>query len=455
MTRRLLNHSAFISALGVVLSLTSGARADEPATGAWPSFRGGQAAGVAAGKVAPSRWDVSQSQNIRWKSAIPGLGLASPIVWKDRIFLTGAVGKGDNALKVGLYGDIASVEDNSPHAWHVICVDAASGKIVWDEVACEGVPKIKRHTKSSHANSTPATDGKHVVAFFGSEGLYCYSVEGKLLWKVDLGVLDSGYYAVPAAQWEFGSSPVIHEGRVYIQCDVQKDSFLAAFDLSSGKEVWRTRRHDVPSWSTPTVWTAHGRGELIVNGYKHIGGYDLATGKELWKMGGGGDIPVPTPVVAHDLIFITSAHGPVAPIYAIRLGGSGDVSLGKDQAASDAIAWALKRDGAYMQTPIVHGDLLYNCKDNGVLTCYEAKSGDRVYKKRLGSGKSGFTASAVADAEKLFYTSEDGDVYVVKAGREFEVLATNPIGEVCMATPAIADGVLYVRGRDHLFAIGE
>lgn len=441
-------------AAGVIATLAALNFSAPTGDGNWPSFRGPDARGIATTAV-PTTWNVETGENIRWKTSVPGLGHSSPVIWGDRIFLTSAIsGDADPYLKVGLYGDIAPVTDTTAHKWMVYCFDKKSGKLLWERLAHEGVPAIKRHTKSTHANSTPATDGKHLVVFLGSEGLYCYDLDGKLLWQKDFGVLDSGFFMVPQAQWGFASSPIIHNGTVIIQCDVQENSFVAALRVSDGTELWRTPRQEVPTWSTPAVHTSNGRTQVIVNGWKHIGGYDFATGQELWKLTGGGDIPVPTPIVAHDLIFITNAHGRYSPIYAIQTDASGDISLAEGATSNDAIAWSIERGGAYMQTPLVYGDYLYNCRDNGVLSCYDAKSGERLYQERLGGGRTGITASAVAADGKLYYTGEFGDVFVVKAGPEFELLAENSMGEVCMATPAISGGVLYVRTQKHLVAIG-
>ena len=387
---------------------------------------------------------------------LPGLGHSSPIVWGDRIFLTTAVRVGgDQDLRVGLYGDIDPVDDEGSFRWQLVAVDRASGKIVWEKTLHEGAPRIRRHTKSSHANSTPATNGEHVVAFFGAEGLYCYDVEGEFIWKKDLGVLDSGYFRVPAAQWGFGSSPVIHDGKVVVQCDVQKDSFVAVFDLKDGSEIWRTPRDDVPGWATPAI---HGEGDaaqVILNGYRHSGGYDLATGDEIWRIRGGGDIPVPTPVVAGDLVFLTSAHGRSRPIYAVKLSAKGGVTPGSPDAPGDHLAWYRERAGNYMQTPIVYRGLAYFCYDNGVLACYSARTGERHYKHRLGGGGRGFTASPVAGDGKIYFTSEPGDVFVLRAGTELHIEATNSLGDIAMATPAVASGVLYFRTRSGLIAVGR
>jgi len=422
----------------------------------WPQFRGRRAAGLADGQNPPVHWSAEAWSNIRWKTAISGLGHASPVISRGRVFIVAATSSDpDPSLRVGLYGDIAPVQDEPSHSWRLYCLSRCTGQILWKRIMREGVPKIMRHPKSTHANSTPATDGIHLVVFLGSEGLYCYDFCGCLLWKKDLGILDSGYYKAPEAQWGFGSSPIIYKNMVIIQCDVQKNSHIAAFDVRDGRELWRTSREDVPTWGTPTVYDGGTRAELIVNGYKHAGGYDLLTGKELWRLSGGGDIPVPTPIVAHGLIFLSSAHGGQTPLRAIRVGATGDITPTGDVESSDHIAWYKRRDGVYMQTPIVCGEHLYACKNNGVLSCYDARSGERLYRERLGSGRSGFTASPVAADGKLYFTSEDGDIYVVRSGPTFEILATNSMAEVCMATPAISDGMLIVRAKNHVYGIGE
>ena len=422
----------------------------------WPGFRGIAAAGTDDGTALPVSWSVPDAKLVKWKVPVAGLGHSSPVVWGDMVCTASAVsGTPDPQLKVGLYGDIGSVLDTTPHKFLVMCFDKKTGKLRWEQVAKTGVPIIKRHPKSTHASSTLATDGTQIIAFFGSEGLYAYDVKGTLVWKKDFGELDSGFFMAPEAQWGFASSPVIHNGRVIVQADVQKGSFVAAFDVRTGKELWRTARADVPTWSTPAVVNMNGRDQVVVNGWKHIGGYDLETGKEVWRMTGGGDIPVPTPIVAHGLVFITNAHGKMAPIFAIKPTANGDISLKEGETSNAHIAWSYQRDGGYMQTPIVYGDILYVCRDNGVLSAFDAKTGVRHYQARLGDGRTGFSASAVAAGGRLYFTSEDGDVYVVKAGTAYELLATNPLGEVAMATPAISEGAFLFRTRGHLVSIGE
>jgi outer membrane protein assembly factor BamB len=444
--------SSLVMAAGLAGQAPTGPRAGID----WPGFRGIEARGVDDRAAPPLQWSGPGSKQVRWRVPIAGLGHSSPVVWGNLVCTATAIsGTPDPQLKVGLYGDIESVRDTTSHRWMVMCFDKQSGALRWERTAASGVPIVKRHPKSTHASSTLATDGRHLVAFFGSEGLHAYDLEGELLWKKDFGTLDSGFFMAPEAQWGFASSPIIRDGRVVVQVDVQKGSFVAAFDVRTGAELWRTPRADVPTWSTPAVVSMNGREQVIVNGWKHIGGYDLETGKEVWRMTGGGDIPVPTPITGHGLVFITNAHGKMSPIYAIRPTAIGDISLKDGETANAHIAWSYARDGAYMQTPILYGDILYVCRDNGVLSAFDAKTGQRHYQARLGSGSTGFSASAVAAAGRLYYTSEDGDVYVVKAGPAFELLATNSLGEVAMATPAISEGALIFRTRGHLLRISD
>jgi outer membrane protein assembly factor BamB len=419
----------------------------------WPQFRGPDASGAGTGSPV-TEWNAATGKNILWKTEIPGLGHSSPAIWGDRMFVTTSVPeKGDAGLKTGMFGNIDSVEGEPPQSYRVYCLDRRSGKILWERVATAGQPKSKRHPKSSHANPTPAVDGTHVAVFFGSEGLYVYDFSGRLLWKKDLGVLEASFYTVPTAQWGFSSSPVIAGGKLIILADVLQNSFLAAFDVNTGKELWRTPRSDVPTFGTPTVAPYTGRAgvpkQVVVNGFKQIAGYDLETGRELWRMAGQGDIPTPTPVFADGLVVITHSHGPGRPLIAIRTDAAGD--LGANRAA---VAWVQERVGNYMPTPLLDGGLVYLCNDGAVVSVYRLASGERLYQQRLGTGGSWFSSSPVAAGGRLYFTDEDGKTYVLALGPEFKVLAENELGENVMATPAVLNGVIYMRARHHLFAIG-
>ena len=427
----------------------------------WPSFRGRQASGVAEGFRTPVEWNADDSdgrplKNVRWKTRIPGLSHSSPIIWGEKLFVVTAVSeKPDPQLKIGLFGDGDSADDNGVQSWDVYCLDKRDGRILWTQTLHKGPPKVRRHTKATHANTTLATDGKRLIAFLGSEGLFCYGLDGKFQWNKDLGILPSSPHDAPELQLGWASSPAIHDGRVYVQCDVLERGFLACFDLSNGREVWRTPRKDVATWSTPTLYDDGRRTQMIVNGWKHIGGYDAKTGRELWKLEGGGDIPVPAPVVADGLIYIANAHGRISPIYAIRASAEGEIKVREGDPPNSHLAWWEPRNGDYLQTPIVYRGLVYSGRSNGVVNCYDAVTGKRHYQERLGSGATGFTASPVAADGKVYFTSEEGEVHVLEAGPVFKKHSTNAMGEICMATPAISEGSLYFHTRGHIVAVSE
>ena len=279
-------------------------------------------------------------------------------------------------------------------------------------------------------------------------GAYTYNAAGKLLWKKDLGNVNAGWFFEPDYEWGTASSPIIHNGAVILQVDRQKDSFIAAFNIKDGKELWRTPRAEIPTWGTPTIVSSKNGVELVTNGTKAIRGYDPKTGKELWTAGPNSEITVTTPIFANDLIFVSNSYPPIQKTWAIKPGSAGDLVK-----VTDAVAWT-KPKGVYLPTPVAYQDQLYIIQNNAILNTYKTANGDAVYQQRIGNGGS-YSASPIAAAGRIYLTSEDGDIHVVKAGPNFELLASNPMGEVLMATPALVDGVLYVRGMQHLFAIGE
>jgi len=427
----------------------------QPAAADWPQFRGPQASGVGMSKPLPVEWDVASGRNVLWQTPLPGLAHSSPIVAGDRIYVTTAVSAGNPDVKVGLYGDIEPIQESSAQQWRLIAVARTSGKVIWDVPGHAAIPRVKRHPKATHCNSTPATDGTSIVAIFGSEGLFCFDKDGKSRWKKPLGPMDSGFYMVPSAQWSFGSSPIIHEGKVIVLCDVQTNCFLAAFDVKTGKQLWLAPRSDVPGWSTPTVVEAAGRKQIVVNGWHQSAGYDFASGKGLWRLDGGGDIPVPTPIFADGLIYLTSAHGKLRPLRAIRPEASGNITHADPAGTNAAIAWVHPRQGNYMQTPIAVGDRVYACTDWGIVTCFEAQTGKMLFSERIGDGNQGFTASPVSDGRHLYFPGETGEVVVVPVADRFSTVATNDLGSICMASPAISDGALLFRTQKKLVAIGS
>ena len=426
------------------------------ASSRWPRFRGPGARGIAVDQRLPLTWSGTREMGIRWKAPLTGLANSSPIVWDNRIFLTSASSSsGNRELRIGLYGDGDAAGDQSEHEWNLICLSVDSGRVLWRHTAERGIPPVKRHQKSTQANPTPATDGTHVVAVFNSGGLYCYNVDGRLEWSRNLGVLDSGAFNDPDYQWGFASSPILIRGLVIVQIDRQTNSYLAAFDVADGSPVWTTPRNEIPSWGTPTVYQSPQGLAVVTNGTHFSRGNDLKTGKEIWRLNGNSAITVPTPFMAHGLLFVTSGYRPIQPIYAIRPDAQGDISLKTGEQSNAYIAWSKKRGGPYLPTPLVYGNFLYSCSNQGVLTCYHAPSGKRIYRKRIARGAANsYSASLVAADGRIYCTAESGEVCVIRAGADFDILARNQLGEYCLSTPAIASQTILFRAQRHLFAVG-
>ena len=431
-------------ALLAIFSLTTAGAAAN-----WPQWRGPDGSGISNEKNLPESW--SPTMNIKWKAAIPGRGHSSPIVWGNRVFVTTAV-EGDvvpgakavkhmNDGKEFLHPD--SIGADRKHQFKVIALNRESGKIAWEAVAWEGTPYDNRHRKSSYAASTPATDGKMVYAFFGTEGLYAYDFNGKPAWKAQLGNLGTVGMGT-------GTSPILYDNLVIIQCDEENGeaSFIVGLDKKTGKEVWRTPRKVQVSWSTPLLVKTSTRSELITSGTETVISYDPATGKELWRHKGVESNAIPSPVANSDMVFLVAGF-PAKVAMAIKLGGSGDLT------GSPNVPWKYAKGTAYVPSPIVYGDYLYLTTDRGILTCIDAKTGEVKYEGGRIPIPATFTASPVAFEGKILMTSEDGDTFMVKAGPKHEVLGTNSIGEPVYASPAIADGRIFIRGEKNLYCIGS
>jgi len=346
-----------------------------------------------------------------------------------------------------------SAKDTGEWIWRVMCLHLGTGKILWTKNVLVGEPTIKRHLKASHANCTPATDGEFVVAFFGSEGLYCFDVDGHLIWKHDLGKLHSGPYDASTLEWGFASSPIIHHGRAIVQCDCLNTNFVAILDIKTGREIRRIDREgEVATWSTPLVVTTEDRQQIICNGYRQMAGYDLKTGTRIWHLNDGGDVPVPTPLFANGLIYLTNGHGR-SPTYAIQPTATGDLTPVEDESKNAVLAWWQARDGSYIPTPVVRHELLYTCNDNGRLTVRDAITGDLIYRQRVGTGRGTYSASAVVAGGHVYFVSERGEVTVIEEGNAFKRVASNEMGEVVMATPAIAGDRLLIRTVGNLYCL--
>jgi outer membrane protein assembly factor BamB len=429
----------------VLVSSVWGARADN-----WPQFRGANAAGVSGEGGLPAEW--AADKNIRWKVPIPGVAWSSPIVWGDRVFVTTAASeKEPERPRPGLYfGGERPKPPDASFRWEVICLDAATGKMLWRKTAREGKPNTPVHLKNTYASETPVTDGARVYAYFGSAGLYCYDFAGELLWQKDLGTFKTRF------GWGTASSPTIDADRLYVQCDSETDSFLVALDKQTGREVWRVPRDEKSSWSSPFLWQTKPRSELVTCGTNRVRAYDPASGKLLWELAGMSSIVSPTPFAANDLLYVSSGYvmDSKKPLFAIRPGGSGDLSLAGDATSNASIAWCQKQAGPYIPSPLVIGDYVYVLYDMGFFACYHARTGEPVYgKQRLDSRN--FTASPWSYGGKIFCLAEDGTAHVLQAGPEFKVLSKNSIPDMFMASPAIANGSLFLRSIGHLYCIRE
>jgi outer membrane protein assembly factor BamB len=431
-------------ALLIVFSLTTAGFAAN-----WPQWRGPDGSGISNEKNLPATW--TPTTNIKWKAAIPGRGHSSPIVWGNRVFVTtaveGEVVAGAKAVK-HMAGDKEFLHPDSigadhKHTFKVIALNRDSGKILWEATAWEGTPYDNRHRKSSYAASTPATDGKMVYAFFGTEGLYAYDYNGKLAWKAQLGKLGTVGMGT-------GTSPILYENVVIVQCDEDNGeaSFIVALDKKTGKEVWRTPRKIQVSWSTPLLVKTSTRSELITSGTETVVSYDPATGKELWHHKGVESNAIPSPVANSDMVFLVAGF-PAKIAMAIKLGGSGDLT------GTPNVPWKYAKGTAYVPSPILYSDYLYLTTDRGILTCIDAKTGEVKYEGGRIPIPATFTASPVAFEGKILMTSEDGDTFIVKAGPKHEILATNSVGEPVYASPAIADGRIFIRGEKNLYCIGS
>jgi outer membrane protein assembly factor BamB len=416
----------------------------------WPGFRGPGARGVAESAALPVSWNVESGANLLWKTAIPGLGLSSPVIWGDLIFLTTAIStNGAMVFESKLKGEPDRRYDDAEQEFRVLAIDKRTGGVVWNQLAVRAKPRVLRHPHNSYASPTAATDGTHVVAFFGSEGLYCYDLKGKLRWKKDLGVVDQGAFDVPDYQWGTASSPALWKGKVLVQVDMHRGSFLTALDADSGAELWRTPRDTKPSWSTPTVMEGGERAQVVTNGVEYIAGYDAETGKEIWRLNGTSMISVPTPFQANGLIYVFSGYyRNQRRSYAIRPGAKGNITGSKE-----FVAW-MREEAPYLSTPVVSGGYVFafGSRGLGVLNVYDAKSGTTVYQQRIGQG-TGASASVIAAGDRVYAVNEDGEVYVLQAGSTYREMAVNAMGEPVMATPAASGDTLFIRGVKHLFAI--
>lgn len=426
-------------------------QAPAPAPGGnWPAFRGPERSGVAADATPVTSWDVETGRNVRWTAPVPGYSHSSPVVWGARVFVTTAVSDDPSVYGRRRGTGNSAIDDVAPREWRLLAFDRSDGSVLWDRTAHRGAPRVRRHEKGSHANSTPVTDGRRVVAVFNSEGMYCWSVDGELMWSRDLGRLDPGYWGQPDNPWGHASSPILFEDTVIVQSDDFADSFLAAFRLEDGEEVWRVPREELATWSTPVVWGQGDDAVLVAQGGNRARAYDPRTGEELWSFEDHAEVKVPSPFLVDDLLILAGGYPRGRPVYAVDMERTAAALAAGDPAP--VLRWTIERGGPYTSTPLGYRGRLYVTRDNGVFNSYDLDTGELVYQQRLSTG---FSASPVAADGRLYMGSEDGDFSVVRAGGEFELLATMDMGEPIFATPALSGDLLVLRTREHLYGIGE
>lgn len=419
---------------------------------AWPQFRGPQSLGIADGAGFPEHW--STNEHVGWKAEIPGRGWSSPIVWRDQVFLTTVVSDGEmEAPKKGLYfGGERKEVPAATHHWLVLSVDQATGRERWRREVHTGRPANQLHVKNTFASETPVTDGERVYAYFGNTGLFCLDRAGQVLWSTNWPPVKTRY------GWGSAASPVLHGDRLFVVNDNEEHSYLVALDKKTGQQLWRAERDEPSNWATPGIWEAGGRTELVVPGRKKVRSYDTQ-GQLLWELGGMSSIVIPNPIFSSELLYISSGYvgDKTRPIFAIKPGASGDISLKPGETNSASIAWFQPASGPYNPSPLVYRDYLYVLFDFGFLSCHDARTGRVVYEKQRirPEGSAAFTASLWAADGKIYALSEDGDTYVFQAGPEYRLLHVNALGEMCMATPAAVSKRLLIRTLTRLYSIND
>jgi outer membrane protein assembly factor BamB len=416
----------------------------------WPQFRGLQSSTTAKDQAVLTNWDAKT--NIVWRADVPGRGWSSPVVWGEKIFLTAVLNDKTPPPRPGLYiQDLQGKVPAGEHIWKLYCLDFHTGKSLWEKTVHRGTPGGAIHLKNTYASETPTTDGDHVFAYFGNLGLYCYDMKGNLAWSQKLGPYQT------RMGWGTGASPILYQDKLLLVSDNEDKSFLIALDKKTGRELWKVERDEKSNWATPFVWENDQRVEIITCGTKRVRSYGL-DGTLLWELAGMSVIVIPTPSAHNGLLYISAGYilDSSRPIYAIRPGAKGDISLKDSEEKNDYIVWCQKKAGPYHPSPVLYGGYLYVLLDKGFLSCYDAKTGKEVYaKQRIDPNSDKFTASPWAADGKVYCLSEDGDTFTIRAGPNFEVLAKNPLDEMCLATPALVRGNILLRTASKLYRIGE
>jgi len=431
---------------------------------------------VADASSLPVEW--SPTRNVAWVADVPGRGWSSPIVWRDRVFVTSAANAGAfKAPSTGIFGndyvaeltkqglppeevnkrviarDIELADEATEVSYRVTAFDARTGKVAWQHEAHRGKPFGGRHRKNTYASETPVTDGERLyVSFGGNVGMFCYSLDGKLLW--------TRTWPPQPIYLDFGtaSSPVVHGGRVYQLHDTEAESFLVALDASTGTEVWRTSRTALDArmksgWATPFIWQTGARTEIVTIGKGLVISYGI-DGRELWRLRGMTQA-TPSPVASSGMLYVGSGSQGEAnrPMFAVRPGASGDISLAAGETTNAFVSWFQPRMSGYTPSPLVYRNRVYAINDNGILHVADAETGKEVFKARVGGGGFTFSSSPLASAGRIYLLSEDGDTFVLQAGDEYKELAKNSLGEMSLATPAADADSLYVRTQTKLYRV--
>jgi outer membrane protein assembly factor BamB len=464
-------------AAAVVLAASAVAAGPPAPEDTWPGFRGHGMTGVAPGTRSPDVWSVRQ--NVAWKTEIPGQGWSSPIVWGDTVFITSGIsGKPFKQPTPGLYGndyiaelgaqglsgdeirrklrerDNEAPEESDEIRYMVYALDSRTGKVKWEREAHNARPSGGRHRKNTYASETPFTDGERVYVSFGQNvGLFCYTLQGKLLWQK--------HWPQQPIYLDFGtaSSPTVHDGRVYLLHDSEADSYIAALDAKTGDEIWRTPRPRTglprSSWTTPFIWKNPARTEIVTTGHGMVLSYGL-DGKELWRITGM-SMPTASPIAWNGLLFVgTGSQGDAnRPFLGIKPGAAGDITLAEGATSNDFVLWRHPRASGYTPSGLVHDGRVYLVHDTGILTVLDAQTGRQIYKVRVGGGGHTFSASPVAVGNRVLLLTEEGVTFVVQAGDEYKELAKNDLAEMSLASPAIAHGAIYIRTQSKLYRIGQ
>jgi outer membrane protein assembly factor BamB len=398
----------------------------EDAQANWPHWRGPNENGLVEQGNPPLEW--GEGKNIRWKAKIPGMGHATPIVWGDHIFVQTAVQTGADA----------------PYQYKVLALDRNTGKVIWEKTVREARPHEGMHQTASFASTSGITDGEHLYAFFGSQGLYCLDMNGNVKWEKDFGKM---YIKNSFGE---GTSPTIYGNKMIINWDHEGDSFIVALDKKTGKEIWRTDRDEWTSWSTPLVIEHKGKHQVVVSASSRTRSYDLETGKLIWECSGLGSNVIPMPLYANGIVYVTSGHRNPAMQAIILDKAKGDIT------DSDAVLWSIAQDTPYVSSPLLYGDRLYFMKNrNAILSCYNAKTGEAFFGPQRLEGMRSVYASLLGVNDRIYISSLEGITLVIKNGTEFEVLASNVLDEGIAASPVLVGDMLYLRGDSHLYCIAE